>query len=188
MRSQKILLAIFSAGSLLLLNALFEYGRTPTLEAPKKTISVEQLLQRRKIFDASLLYSYSKNEFLVGQICYLSFKSLAIVLCVFISCFSIQFFCLEKKENRVGMDCHTFVENKDYSFTTPNANLVFSIFIVKRTVLANSARLSQWEAKCVHDYSKISEALELRSTFLGKHIYVFIPFRICNGLRQFHLG
>ena len=48
------------------------------------------------------LYSYSKNEFLVGQICYLSFKSLAIVLCVFISCFSIQFFCLEKKK-RIGL-------------------------------------------------------------------------------------
>ena len=50
------------------------------------------------------LYSYSKNEFLVGQICYLSFKSLAIVLCVFISCFSIQFFCLERKKREQGWD------------------------------------------------------------------------------------
>ena len=63
---------------------------------------------------------------------------------------------LKRKKKRIGLDCHTFVENKDYSFT--NANL-FSLYFhrVKRSARpANSARLSQWEAKCVHDYSKIS--------------------------------
>ena len=117
-------------------------------------------------------------------------KSLAIVLCVFISCFSIQFFQREKK--RIGLDCHTFVENKDYSFT--NANL-FSLYFhrVKRSArAANSARLSQWEAKCVHDYSKISSScctgtkkhflrqtpLVCVHTFQNMQWVATIPFRV----------
>ena len=156
----------------------------PLLQKPQRKRFLQSNYYRRKIFDASLLL-LQKRVFGGTDLLSVSFKSLAIVLCVFISCFSIQFFCLEKKREQ-GWDGLPHFCGKQRLFFHHQCQS--SIFIVKRTVLANSARLSQWEAKCVHDYSKISEALELRSTFLGKHIYVFIPFRICNGLRQFHLG
>ena len=73
----------------------------PLLQKPQRKRFLQSNYYRRKIFDASLLL-LQKRVFGGTDLLSVSFKSLAIVLCVFISCFSIQFFCLEKKK-RIGL-------------------------------------------------------------------------------------
>ena len=117
-------------------------------------------------------------------------KSLAIVLCVFISCFSIQFFQREKKREQ-GWIATLLWKTKTILSPMP----IFSLYFhrVKRSArAANSARLSQWEAKCVHDYSKISSScctgtkkhflrqtpLVCVHTFQNMQWVATIPFRV----------
>ena len=118
-------------------------------------------------------------------------KSLAIVLCVFISCFSIQFFCVQRKKREQGWIATLLWKTKTILSPMP----IFSLYFhrVKRSArAANSARLSQWEAKCVHDYSKISSScctgtkkhflrqtpLVCVHTFQNMQWVATIPFRV----------